>query len=66
MTLNEIKIGSIYRTTLKVEFRSKAEVKEVDFFVRVTGKTSGDFVEINFLNDNICHFLLPCQIERVE
>jgi len=66
MKLNEIKIGGIYKTTLKVQFRSEDEVKGCDFFVKVTGKTSGGYIEVSFMGDNVCYFLNPCQVDKIE
>lgn len=67
MLLQEIKIGGIYKTTLKVQFRTEKEVEEVDFFVRVVGKTcSNGFVEICFLNSNTVYYLEPSQLDKVE
>ena len=66
MKLNEIRIGGIYKTSLEVSFRSQKEIKFVDFFVRVVGKTSQDNVEVCFLNDNTVHYLEPHQLYRVE
>lgn len=65
MQLKEIKVGGIYKTTLKVQFRSDKDIQEVDFFVRVRGKTEKDNVEIVFLNDNTIYYLEPWQLSPV-
>lgn len=67
MKLNEIKVGKIYKTTLKVQMRSEKEVRDIELFIRIVGKTSKDNLEVIFLNDpnNECHFLEPHQIDVI-
>lgn len=49
MKLNEIRVGQIYKTVLRVQIRSEKEIREVEFFVRVIG-TQSRFIEFVFLN----------------
>jgi hypothetical protein len=65
MQLTEMKVGGIYKTTLKVQMRSEKEIVEATFLIRIIGKTSAGFVEFCFLNDNSVHYLEPSQIDSV-